>query len=122
MKYFYVGILILALLLAGCFFAGQTLRGRTEAVVAPLRRALTALRSGNESGGLYFVGLARAEWLRGEGLLASLLSHEHTAPVGAALAELGTLRGTELERACGRLLRALRALAETERLRWRNLF
>ena len=122
MKYFYIGLLILALLLAGCVCAGRALRGRTEAAAAPLEQALEALERGDVARGRACVEQARAEWQRSEGLLASLLNHERTQAVSAALAELEELRGAELTRACGRLIRSLRELAETETLRWRNIF
>ncbi|MBR6120597.1 MAG: DUF4363 family protein [Oscillospiraceae bacterium] len=122
MKYFYIGLLILALLLAGCVCAGRGLRERTEAAAAPLEQALAALERGDEALGRSLLARAGAEWRRSEGLLACLLNHERTQAVSAALAELEELRGAELTRACGRLIRALRELAETESLRWRNLF
>ena len=121
MKYFYIGLLILALLLGGCIWAGRALRERTEAAAAPLEQALAALERGDEALGRSLLARAGAEWRRSEGLLASLLSHERTQAVSAALAELEELRGEALLRSCGRVLRALRELAETESLRWRNL-
>ena len=122
MKYFYIGLMILALLLGGCIWAGRALRERTEAAAAPLEQALAALERGDEALGRSLLARAGAEWRRSEGLLASLLNHERTQAVSAALAELDSLREETLIPACRRAIRALRELAETESLRWRNLF
>ena len=122
MKYFYIGLLILALLLAGCVCAGRGLRERTEAAAAPLEQALAALERGDEALGRSLLARAGAEWRRSEGLLACLLNHERTQAVTAALAELDGLQGDALVWACRRLIRSLRELAETESLRWRNIF
>ncbi len=117
MKYFLIGILILALLLAGCGLSGRVIETRAEAVAAALEAALTA----EPGDGPALARAAEAEWRRTEPLLASLLSHGETQQISALLAELKSLRGDEFTRACRRAIRALLALAEAQRPLWKNI-
>ncbi|MBR7009693.1 MAG: hypothetical protein IKI02_02145 [Oscillospiraceae bacterium] len=121
MKYLTIGLVILGLLAAGCLWSGRAIRTRTEAVIRPLEEAEAAAAAGDADIGRRCAARAALEWARCEGLLSSLLSHEHTNAVGAALAELEELPDGELARACGRLIRALRELAGQDAPRWRNV-
>lgn len=122
MKYLYVGILILCLLLGACWFSGQEVRRRTETVTAPLEQALSALREGDEARGRSFAGMAALEWEKNEGVLASLFSHQYTNEISLRLAELRWLDGQQFERVCDRVLRAVRELKQMGNVIWRNIF
>lgn len=122
MKYLYVGILILCLLLGACWFSGQEIRWRTEAVTAPLQQALAALRGGDEARSRSFAGMAALEWEKNEGVLAALFSHHYTNEISMKLAELNWRHGEDFERVCDWVMRAVRELTETERVIWRNIF
>ena len=122
MKYFYIGVLILCLLVAGCLLTAWEIGRRTEAVAQPLALALEALRAGDEAGSRAQARFAAAEWDRHQGVLAALISHDHTNGVGEALAGLSWSQGPELGRRLEELLRRVRELAEMDRVVWRNLF
>ncbi|MBR3077987.1 MAG: DUF4363 family protein [Oscillospiraceae bacterium] len=122
MKYFWIGVMILCLLLTGCFLSQRELRQRTEAVAAPLAQAIAAYQRGETEQGRRLSETAALEWERKEGVLASLLSHNYTNRISAALAELGRTGDEDFLRVCEGLLRDIRALAEQERAVWRNIF
>ena len=122
MKYFWIGALILCLLLAGCRVSQREILDRTEAVAAPLEAALEAYQQGETAESRRLAETAASEWARQEGVLASLLSHERTNQIGAALAELPRVSEEVFPEACRRALRAVRELAELERAVWRNIF
>ncbi len=118
MKYLWIGLMIAALMIAGCFWGGREIGRRAEAVAASLEDALNALESGDPARAWTLAAEAAAEWARHETLLEALVSHERTDGIGAALAELKWLEGPALGRACEGLLRQIRDLeyAETPRL------
>ena len=122
MKYFYIGMMILCLLLTGCLAAGWVIGRSVAAVSLPLRGASDAIRSGDEARGQALIRQAAAEWSRREGVLASLLRHDLTDEIGTELSGLQWSRGTELLRSCAKLLEALRSLADSEKATWRNIF
>ncbi|MBQ1371712.1 MAG: hypothetical protein IIY70_02155 [Oscillospiraceae bacterium] len=122
MKYLYLGLLIIALLLGACQISRQQIEARTEAVCAPLTEALQTLQTGDSAAGRRLLERSRAEWKRHEGVFASLMSHSYTREVGNALEELEAVPDQELERLTRHLLRAVRELAQTERPVWRNIF
>ena len=122
MKYFWIGTMILCLLLAGCRVSQREIQDRTEAVTAPLEAAVEAFQQGEAAESRRLAEIAASEWARQEGVLASLLSHERTNQIGAALAELPRVSESDFLRACRRALRAVRELAELEQAVWRNIF
>ncbi len=122
MKYLWIGLLIAALLIGGCFWSQRTINARAGAVAAPLEEALRALRAGDETRARELADKAAAEWTRHEGILASFISHDHTNGVAEALAELELSPGEELGSRLARLLKAVRELAEMERLTLENVF
>lgn len=122
MRYLYLGLLIVALLLGACYISRQQVEARTEAVCAPLSEALQALRAGDSAGGRRLLERSRAEWERNEGVLASLMSHSYTREIGSSLAELEALSDGELEHLTLHLLKAVRELLEAERPVLRNIF
>ena len=122
MKYFYLGLLILCLLLGGCWLSQRQIAQRTEAVAAPLEEALRAVRSGDAARGRQLLTRGAQTWHVHEGVLASLMSHSYTSEISTALAELEALPDAELERLALRLLWAVRRLAEMEQPVLENVF
>lgn len=122
MKYLVLGLLILVMLAAGCLLSGAEIEKRSGAVAGILEAALSAAEAGDEAGTQERLREARTEWDAHLGVLASLLNHEYTDAVTEDLASLERLQGAERIRVCARTLRALRALAKSERPVWRNLF
>ena len=122
MKYLCIGLLILALLLAGGLLDAGQVEARTEAVAGLLEQALTALRAEDEAGCRALLAQAGEEWAQQEALLSSLLSHDRTGGIGADFAEAAAMPADELERCCLRLLRAVRELAASERTSFKNIW
>lgn len=108
MKYFYIGLLILCLLLCACYFSTRQVRDRTEALALPLRNALQAFRTGNLTEKARFLEEAADRWQGSEAFFASLLSHEITAGIGSDLRELSLAEDRDFEGLCLRLLDSLR--------------
>ena len=122
MKYLYIGLFIIALLIGGCVWSQRAVAARAEAVAAPLERAAEALKAGDAGAARELAAEAAAEWARHEGVLASLISHDHTNGVAEALAELQRAPEEELGSRLAGALEAVRRLAELERAVWRNVF
>ena len=122
MKYLYIGLLIIALLVGGCVWSQGAVAARAEAVAAPLEAAAEALEAGDEARARELAARAAAEWVRHEGILASFISHDHTNGVAEALAELELSPGEELGSRLARLLKAVRELSGMERLTLENVF
>lgn len=122
MKYLYVGLLIIALLVGGCFWSQRAVAERAEAVAGPLEAALAAYEGGDAEAARGLAAEAAAEWAKHEGVLASLISHDHTNGIAEALAELQQAPEEELGSRLAGVLKAVRSLAEMERTVWRNVF
>ena len=122
MKYLYIGLFIIALLAAGCFWSQRAVAARAEAVAGPLEAAAEALEAGDAEAARALAARAAEEWARHEGVLASLISHDHTNGIAEALAELRQAPEEELGSRLAGLLEAVRGLAEMERAVWRNVF
>ena len=122
MRYLYLGLLILGLLMLLCCLSAQTVTARTDAVLLPLGRALEADAPENAEARRAHLGEASDAWRDGLGLLSCLLSHSYTREVSAALEELPLLSGAEFERSCRELLGMLRTIAEMDLPRIGNIF
>ena len=122
MKYMYIGLFIIALLIGGCFWSQRAVAVRAGAVAEPLEAAAEALEAGDATAARELTARAAAEWAKHEGVLASLISHDHTNGVSEALAELQQAPEEELGSRLAGLLKAVRGLAEMERAVWRNVF
>ena len=122
MRYLYLGLLLLALLMLLCCLSAQAVTARTDAVLLPLGRALEAgAPEDAEARSVYLVDASDA-WRDGLGLLSCLLSHSYTREISAALEELPLLSGAEFERSCRGLLGKLRTIAEMDLPRIGNIF
>ena len=120
MKYFWIGVLILGLLLSCCWWSEQAVERSAVSVLEPLGEAIAAAEQGRPAAEP--LRRAQALWRQKEGLLASLVSHSSMEELRWGLAELPLLDGAELRRLALRLQHRLLALAEGDDLRWRNLF
>ena len=122
MKYFVIGIVILCILLSGCWWSGREIQNRTAAVIRPLELALDAFQAGEDAEGQRFAAEAVQQWHHSDGVLSSLLSHERINVIDAALADLQNAARPESAQVCKRLIRSIRKLAEQETPSWRNIF
>ena len=121
MKYFTIGILILCLLTGLCWYAEREISERTRQIANPLELALSAVREGNDPDAHAWVSQAAVSWAKNEGVLASLISHDHTNGIGEAMARLPWLNGKDLGQAVEEVLKQIRGLADMERIVWRNI-
>ena len=122
MRYFYIGFMILALLLAAGIWNAKEIEQRSAAVAKHLEAAALLLRAGRERVGRNALAAAEAEWANQKEVLSSLISHDDTEAIDAALAETETIPSPLLEQYCVRLLYAVRSLWESDRLSWENIF
>lgn len=104
MKYMYIGLLILCLLLCACYLSTRQIDQRTEAMLLPLHRALQAFQAGDLTTKTRYVEETTAHWEQNEAFFASLLSHEKTAQVSEDLRILSLDHPEEFEKACVRLI------------------
>ena len=120
MKYFWIGVVILGLLLTCCWWSERTVERSAASVLEPLGEAISAAEQGRPTAEP--LRRARSLWRQKEGLLASLVSHSSMEELRWGLEQLPLLEGTALRRLAVRLQDRLLALAEGDDLRWRNLF
>lgn len=121
MKYLYLGLLILALLLTGGILEYETLLRGTDSVCDPVEDALTALRNGELSECRDALRRAKAEWEKREGVLSALMNHARIEEIDHDFAEAEAVPVHELERCCIRLLHLLRELSDSVRTNWKNV-
>ena len=85
MKYLYLGLALLAMLILACCWSTQVVAARTEAVLLPLDCAAGAGISGPER--VRCLEAAHAAWRESLPLLGCLVSHSYTTEISEALAE-----------------------------------
>ena len=122
MKYLYVGLLILSLLLCACYFSTRILSERTEALLVPLEQAARAAQSGDHAAQDRYLSRAANRWRQDDRILACLLSHSNTDAISDALAELQELEGKEYTRGSAALIRLIKRLREADVPRLENIF
>ena len=122
MKYFYLGIFILCMLICVCWFSQREIELRTDAVAAPLEEALSAVKQSNFAHGRSLLADGAEIWSQHEGFLASLMSHSYTREVDEALATREVVPDSDLRRFLARLLHAVRTISEVDKPLWRNSF
>ena len=120
MKYFWIGLVILGLLLSCCWWSERAVERSAVSVLGPLGEAIAAAEQGRPAAEP--LRRARSLWREQEDLLASLVSHSSMEELRWGLEQLPLLEGTALRRLAVRLQDRLLALAEGDDLRWRNLF
>ena len=104
MKYFYIGLLIFAVLLSACFFTSRQINKQTGRLECALRKALAASEDGDSSGRAYHTDRAIRLWRKDRRLFSCLLSHVYTKEIAEDLEQLRTVRGEEYQKVCRRLL------------------
>lgn len=122
MKYFYIGLLILCLLLCACYLSTRQIRVRTEAMALPLRRAMQAFHAGNIPAKTRFLEEADAHWHRSEPCFAALLSHDKTVQVSEDLRALFVVKDEDFDQICTRLIDQLYRIQRMDLPIWENIF
>ena len=122
MKYLYLGLLILCLLLCACYLSSRQVQARIEAAALPLHRAMNAHRKGDGAARELAVRESLDRWKNSAPLLNSLLSHERTDQITDALEELQEADEASFVRLCHRALAQLAQLSRFNALRWENVF
>ena len=122
MKYLYLGLALLALLILACCWSTQAVTARTEAVLLPLDCAAGAGIGGSDPVSAGRLEAAQAAWREGLPLLGCLVSHSYTAEISEELAELPLLEGAEFRRSCLRIREKLVRLRQMDRLTPENIF
>ena len=122
MKYLYLGLLILCLLLCACYLSNRQVQARIEAAALPLHRAMNAHRAGDGAARELAVRESLDRWKNSAPLLDSLLSHERTDQITDALEELQEADEASFVRLCHRALAQLAQLSGFNALRWENVF
>ena len=121
MKYFYIGLLILSLLLCAYWLSTREVQGRTRAMLLPLHRALEAFRGGDAAGQERAVQTAQTRWRASEPVLESLLSHDRVLGVTDDLERLAHAAQEEFEQICVGLMAKLRRIGEMDLPKLRNI-
>ena len=117
MKYFIIGLLLLAAILAFCIRSGQMLSARLDTVITPLAQAA------DQSGSVHNEQLRRAQqrWEDIRPCLSAYLDHKALDEISLAFAALEDAEAADRAPACQSLLVLLRALSEHDRLLLQNL-
>ena len=118
MKFFYIGLLILCLLLCACYFSTHEVRSRTQAMLLPLRSALQAEDPANRARAL---AEAEASWKKASPVLDALISHERTFEVSSGLEDLRLAGPEEFDRLCSGLITKLERIAGMDLPRLSNI-
>ncbi len=100
MKYLFLGLALLALLILACCWSTQTVAARTEGVLLPLGKALQADAAGMPQDRNAWIETAAGRWRDSLPLLACLVSHGYTAEISDGLTELQLLPDAEFRRSC----------------------
>lgn len=122
MKYFYIGLLILSLLLCACYFTSRQMRRSTDAMLKPLEDALEASRLGDYEGARRALAAAERSWARYEPRLNALISHERTDEVSQQLCLLRYADADHFESICSALILRIRHLRQMDLPQWHNIF
>lgn len=114
MKYFYIGLLILCLLLCACWFSTRAVQGKSHAMLMPLRDALEAFRRGDKTACAQAVGEAKRRWEHSEPVLESLLSHERVLDISDELVRLEYAPDEAFEQICIGMMAKLERIGEMD--------
>ena len=120
MKYLYLGLALLAMLILACCWSTQVVAARTEAVLLPLDCAAGTGIGGPER--VRCLEAAQAAWRESLPLLGCLVSHSYTTEISEALAELSLQEGEKFQLSCLRLREKLLRLGQMDRLSLENIF
>lgn len=119
MKYLYIGIAVLALVLTGSLLCGMAVERTLEVPLFALEQTLTALDAGETERAAALGSAAKASWERREPFLCSVLSHEELDAANTTFAELSsygvTRSETEFRSRCLLLITQLRHMCQMDK-------
>ena len=125
MKQLWIGIGILAGLVAVCLGAFGLLRARTVETTALLSQAQAAGVAGDTDGAIRYSLAARAQWEKHAGYIDAVMSHEETDDIHREFSDLLVYaendKREEFLSSCGRLLVMVEHLTQMERPYWYNI-
>ena len=125
MKHFWLGIAILAALLALCLFTTSALRACASGTARTLLQAEQACLAGDDVKTLALSRQAQQQWEAHETLLGAILCHDETDAVREEFAQLLSYAATSSRKeylcSCSQLIDLLDHLPRTERLSLHNL-
>lgn len=118
MKYFYIGIAILGVLLGACVASSVFLNRSTAEAERWLAEADEAMAADDTARAVRAAASAERAWARREEVLGTLLSHEELDEIAVAFADL-RVYGAEAQREefrvrCGELRFRLRHVAQID--------
>lgn len=122
MKYLYLGLLILCLLLCACYLSNRQVQAGIEAAALPLHRAMRAHQAGDAAARDLALRESLSRWKSSSPQLDSLLSHDRTERITEALEELAEADEASFVRLCHKALARFERLSGFHALRWENLF
>lgn len=114
MKYFWIGVIILAVLLAICIGVNSVLNSYTSAVREELSFAMDAARDGSYAGAVDHAKKAADAWKSHLHFYASVLCHDETDEITAGFAELEVVEDTEFLQTASMLASRLEHIAEMD--------
>ena len=116
MKYFIIGLLLLAAILAFSVRSGQMLSTRLDTVITPLEQA-----GAQSAQSARLLRRAQQRWEDIRPCLSAYLDHKALDEISLAFAALEDAEAADRAPACQSLLVLLRALSEHDRLLLQNL-
>ncbi len=121
MKYLILGLSLLSLLLAFCFWSGSSLSTRFCTVIEPLKQAQRAARNGDFKAARQLSETAFTSWKQNYRSLAACLDHSDIDDVSYAFAGLLDAPEQDYLPSCSALLALLTDLMEADALTLHNL-
>lgn len=126
MKYLYIGIGVLAALLALCILSTLLVSFGTRAALSSLETSLTAFDEGDFLTAMEHAMHAKSEWEQHSGLLSTLLSHEELDEIDAGFTALSsyciTKTTDEFRSLCAELSLRLRHITQMDIPFYYNFF
>ena len=121
MKYLFLGLLVLALLLAFCLWSDKLLSKRLQAVISPLEQALKAAEAGDLALAEHLCKTASKRWDQSYPGLAAFLDHKSIDDLSLAFSILEAPPKEDFLPQMRSLLTMLRGLKEADLPTLQNL-
>ena len=121
MKYLFLGLLLLAVLLAFCLWLGTDVSRRLGAVIAPVEQAVRKAETGNLSAARERVAAAGRIWSKHREALAASMDHNAVDAVSLSFAALSEAADEDVLPQCRTLLLVLQNLRQSDHLTVENL-
>lgn len=121
---FYLGVVILAVLLLLGIFCGQWMENASRELLQSLAQAEDALRQGNPENALTLVKSARQLWKNSWHRLAMVTDHTVMDEIDGLFAQLEHFAGHSaslLGAGCARVRELISAISDDHRFTWWNL-